>query len=109
MKRFLSVPTMLSLIIFIAIKFLFKNETVFAQNKESITPKIVFSLPIEFDFDYGAANGYAIINRYIPLIAFPIGEKWKLINLTQVIIADAPGGVPGRPGNPEPAAGDRVF
>ncbi|MBT8379607.1 MAG: neuromedin U [Ignavibacteria bacterium] len=89
--------------------FLFISGTILAQDKESKSPKIDFSLPIEIDFDYGASNGYAIINRYLPLVAFPIGEKWKLINLTQIIIADAPGGVPGRPGNPEPGAGDRVF
>ena len=89
--------------------FFSSNKITLAQSEESITPKIVFSLPIEFDFDYGASNGYAIINRYLPLVAFPLGEKWKLINLTQIIIANAPGGVPGRPGNPEPEAGDRVF
>jgi hypothetical protein len=88
---------------------LFISGTLLAQDKESKSPKIDFSLPIEIDFDYGASNGYAIINRYLPLVAFPIGEKWKLINLTHIIIANAPGGVPGRPGNPEPGAGDRVF
>jgi len=109
MNRSPSILLMLSLHTVIVVMFLLLNKTLLAQEKESITPTIVFSLPIEFDFDYGAANGYAIINRYVPLIAFPIGEKWKLINLTQIIVADAPGGVPGRPGNPEPGAGDRVF
>ena len=109
MNRSPSVILMLSLNTVIVVTFLLLNETVFAQNKESKSPKITFSLPIEFDLDYGASNGYAIINRYLPLIAFPIGEKWKLINLTQIILADAPGGVPGRPGNPEPGAGERVF
>jgi len=109
MSKYPSVKTLLILYTVITVTFLLLNETVFAQNKESKSPQIDFSLPIEFDFDYGAANGYAIINRYLPLIAFPIGEKWKLINLTQIIIANAPGGVPGRPGNPEPEAGGRVF
>ena len=109
MSKYHSVIILLFLYTIVAVTYLFTNETVFAQNKESKSPKIDFSLPIEFDFDYGASNGYAIINRYIPLVAFPIGENWKLINLTQVIVADAPGGVPGRPGNPEPKAGGRVF
>ena len=109
MSRFVSVLLMLSLHTVIVVTFLLLNETVLAQNKESKSPKIGFSLPIEFDFDYGASNGYAIINRYLPLIAFPIGKTWKLINLSQIIVAYAPGGVPGRPGNPEPEAGGRVF
>ena len=101
MSKYPSVIILLLLYTVIAVTLLPINEIVFAQNKESKSPQIVFSLPIEFDFDYGASNGYAIINRYLPLTAFPIGKKWKLINLTQVIVADAPGGVPGRPGNPE--------
>jgi hypothetical protein len=109
MSRFLSILLVLSLHTVIVGTFLLLNEPVFAQNKESKSPQIVFSLPIEFDFDYGASNGYAIINRYLPLVAFSISEKWKLINLTQIIVANAPGGVPGRPGNPEPEAGGRVF
>jgi hypothetical protein len=109
MSKYPSVIILLLLYTVIAVTFLLINETLFAQNKESLSQKIVFSLPIEFDFDYGASNGYAIISRYLPLVAFPIGEKWKLINLTQIIVADAPGGVPGRPGNPEPGAGERVF
>jgi hypothetical protein len=109
MHRFFSVQLMFSLHSAILLSFLLLNETVFAQNKECKSPKIGFVLAIEFDFDHGASNGYAIINRYLPIIAFPIGEKWKLINLSQIIVADAPGGVPGRPGNPEPEAGGRVF
>lgn len=109
MSRFTSIIILHLLYTVIAVSFLLINETAFAQNKENKSQQIVFSLPIELDFDYGASNGYAIINRYLPLVAFPIGEKWKLINLTQIIVADAPGGVPGRPGNPEPGAGDRVI
>jgi hypothetical protein len=109
MSRFYSVLVLVFLHAALVSGLLFTSKPILAQDKVSGSPKIDFSLPIEFDFDHGASNGYAIINRYIPLIAFPIGEKWKLINLTQVIIADAPGGVPGRPGNPDPGAGDRVF
>ena len=75
----------------------------------SPTPRRDFALPIEIDFDYGAANGDAIISRLIPAVAIPLGERWKLLNLTLAVIADAPGGVPGRPGNPEPVPGPNVF
>jgi hypothetical protein len=73
------------------------------------TPPGDFALPVEMDFDYGAANGDAIITRFLPLVAIPLGERWKLINLTLAMVADAPGGVPGRPGNPEPVPGPKVF
>jgi hypothetical protein len=72
-------------------------------------PRRDFTLPIEIDFDHGAANGNATIMRLMPLASFPIGERWNLINLTLAIVADAPGGVPGRPGNPEPVPGPKVF
>jgi hypothetical protein len=71
--------------------------------------KNAFALPIEMDFDYGAANGDALITRFLPLVAVPLGERWKLINLTLAVVADAPGGVPGSPGNPEPVPGPNVF
>jgi hypothetical protein len=61
------------------------------------------------DFDFGAANGDALIMRILPLVAVPLGERWKLINLTLAVVADAPGGVPGTPGNPEPVSGPNVF
>ncbi len=72
-------------------------------------PRRDFTFPIEIDFDSGAANGDAIIMRLMPLAGFPMGERWRLINLTLAIVADAPGGVPGRPGNPEPVPGPKVF
>ena len=68
-----------------------------------------FALPIEFDFDYGADNGPAVISRIVPLFSFPLGERWRLINLALAVVANAPGGVPGRPGNPEPAPAGTVF
>jgi hypothetical protein len=79
------------------------------QDRERGAPSPSFALPIELDLDYGASNGAAVISRYIPLVAFPLGERWRLINLTLAVVADAPGGVPGRPGNPEPVPGGRVF
>ena len=72
-------------------------------------PAIEVTVPIEFDFDYGASNGKAFINRYAPLLAVPLGRQWKLINLTLAIVARAPGGVPGRPGNPDPVPGEETF
>jgi hypothetical protein len=72
-------------------------------------PRRVFTLPIEMDVDSGAANGDAVIMRLMPLAAFPMGERWKIVNLTLAMVADAPGGVPGQPGNPEPGEGGRVF
>ena len=73
------------------------------------SPTTEFALPIKVDFDYGAGNGDAVISRYLPLVAFPLGERWRLINLTLAVVANAPGGVPGRPGNPEPVPSEPVF
>jgi hypothetical protein len=68
-----------------------------------------FALPIELEVDSGATNGEASILRIMPLYGFPSFDNWKIINLDLLTIADAPGGVPGRPGNPDPIPGDRVF
>jgi hypothetical protein len=68
-----------------------------------------FALPIELEVDSGAANGDATILRIMPLYGFPAFKSWKIVNLDLVTIADAPGGVPGLPGNPNPVAGDRVL
>ena len=81
--------------------------TVAAQDAQP--PRRDFTFPIEIDFDRGAANGNATIMRLMPLASFPMGERWRIINLTLAIVADAPGGVPGRPGNPEPVPGPKVF
>ena len=70
-----------------------------------------FALPIELEFDSGAQNGDASILRFMPLYSFPSFNKWKLVNLDLLTLADAPGGRPGWPGNPEPIPGEgnRVF
>lgn len=68
-----------------------------------------FALPVELDLDSGASNGDAAIFRLMPLYSFPVSDKWKLINLNLVTIADAPGGRPGQPGNPNPEPGGRVL
>lgn len=83
--------------------------SVIAHAQESGQPRRDFTFPIEADFDHGAANGNAMIMRLMPLASFPMGERWKVVNLTLAVVADAPGGVPGRPGNPEPIPGPKVF
>jgi len=69
----------------------------------------VWVLPIETDFDFGAQNGDAIISRAIPVNSLYVGDNWRLINLAMITVADAPGGTPGFPGNPDPIPGPKVF
>ena len=69
----------------------------------------VFLLPIEFDFDSGAANGNALIARFLPVNSLLVRDTWKLVNVALISLADAPGGIPGSPGNPEPIPGEQVF
>jgi hypothetical protein len=69
----------------------------------------VFLLPIEFDFDSGAANGDAFIARLLPVNSLLVKDTWKLVNVALITLADAPGGVPGFPGNPDPVSGEKVF
>ncbi len=66
-------------------------------------------LPFEVDADSGAANGDAVIGRFLPLNTIYISEDWKLVNIAIVTVADAPGGRPGQPGNPDPVPGPKVF
>ena len=73
------------------------------------TPPGFFALPMELESDSGAANGDALIFRALPLYSFSLSPNWRLVNLDLITLADAPGGVPGRPGNPEPLPGDPVF
>jgi len=67
----------------------------------------VFALPIDIETDGGAANGDASFLRLMPAYQWK-GDGWKLQNLDLILLADAPGGVPGRPGNPEPVPGGRA-
>jgi len=69
----------------------------------------VWVLPLELDYDFGADNGNALITRAIPVNTLLVREDWKLINLAMITIADAPGGRPGSPGNPESVAGPSTF
>lgn len=65
-----------------------------------------FALPVELDVDRGAANGDAGILRIAPLYTFPVFDRWKLVNMTILTLADAPSGTPIFPG--EPGAGNNT-
>jgi hypothetical protein len=60
-----------------------------------------FALPVELDLDNGAANGDATILRIMPLYTFPVFDRWKLIHLDIISLADAPSGTPAFPGDPD--------
>ena len=68
-----------------------------------------FALPMELDADSGASNGDATILRIAPLYGLGSLKNLKIVHIDLLTIADAPGGVPGRPGNPNPEPGERVF
>jgi hypothetical protein len=72
-------------------------------------PRRFFALPLEVDADSGAANGDATILRIMPVYGFPSVGNWDVIHMNLVTLADAPGGIPGSPGNPDPVPGERVF
>lgn len=75
----------------------------YAQQSESVIEELreapsFFALPTELDHDFGAVNGDATIIRLMPLYGFTLGENWRLVNLTIITLADAPGGTPTFPG-----------
>ena len=72
-------------------------------------PEKLFILPAEIDFDSGADNGNAVIARLLPLNTISLNNDWQLINAAIFVIADAPGGVPGKPGNPDPVPGPNTV
>lgn len=59
-----------------------------------------FALPMELDLDSGAANGDANILRIMPLYKIPVFERWSLIHVDIITLADAPSGTPAFPGGP---------
>ena len=59
----------------------------------------MYSLPFKFTFDNGADNGDANFLNIQPVLPVTAGD-WNLVNRIIVPIANAPGGVPGLPGNP---------
>jgi len=67
-----------------------------------------FILPMEMETDRGAANGDATLLRLMPAYNWQINEDWQVVNLDLILLADAPGGRPGSPGNPEPIPGGRA-
>lgn len=69
----------------------------------------VFLLETELERDNGAANGDATLLRLLPAYEGPHYAHWKLQHLDMITLADAPGGVPGFPGNPTPVPGPRTF
>jgi len=72
-----------------------------AQTAEGIdNSRRYFALPLELDFDSGAANGDATILRLQALYTFPVRPDWKLVHLTILTLADAPSGTPAFPGTP---------
>ena len=81
--------------------FLGHSELTYAQSDTTEpAPEVrgFFALPMELDMDSGAANGDANILRIMPLYTFPVFERWKLVNLTIMTLADAPSGTPAFPG-----------
>jgi hypothetical protein len=65
-------------------------------------------LPMELETDRGAANGDASFLRLMPAYNWKINDDWQVVNLDLILLANAPGGVPGLPGTPNPLPGDRA-
>ena len=96
----------------LAIAIVFHTSDLLADDADSAsTPgsEGFFSLPVELEVDSGATNGDATMLRLSPLYGSPSENNWKIIHLDMLTIADAPGGVPGQPGNPDPVPGEKVF
>ena len=68
----------------------------------------LITVPIEATFDFGAANGNAIFAQFQPVIPIKT-EKILFVNRTIIPLIDAPGGITGQPGNPEPVVGSYAF
>lgn len=95
----------------ITLLFVAVGSPAFAQDQTGglRAPPRSFALPIEVEHDFGAANGEATIIRVLPLWSVPLSESWRLVNLELITLAEAPGGVPGKPVNPNPTPGARAF
>jgi len=84
---------------FAILALLCQSQTAVAETAKPIDgARSFFALPVELDFDSGAANGDATILRIMPLYTFPVLDRWKLIHLDIITLADAPGGTPAFPG-----------
>jgi len=71
--------------------------------------KNLLVLPMEFEADNGAANGNANLVRLLPAYEWPRRANWRIQHMDLITLADAPGGLTGIPGNPEPIAGPRTL
>ncbi len=83
--------------------------TAAADSESNAGSKKPFILPVEIDADSGAVNGDAVIGRFLPAFSVPLNDRWRLANVSIIILTDAPGRAPGTPGNPEPVPGPQVF
>jgi hypothetical protein len=63
---------------------------------------------MEIETDRGAANGDATLLRLMPAYNWKVNDDWQVVNLDLVLLANAPGGRPGSPANPEPVPGERA-
>ena len=95
------------LVVAVCIALCVEGQPALAQSesvRELREARSFFALPVELDVDRGAANGNAAIMRIMPLYSIPLSDSWKLVNLTILTLADAPG-TPLYPGEP---GGDKV-
>ena len=69
----------------------------------------VLALPVEFEGDNGADSGNAYFVRLLPAYEWPVRPTWRIQHMDLILLADAPGGIAGAPGNPEPVRGPRAF
>jgi hypothetical protein len=67
----------------------------------------IYSLPLEITTDFGAPDGSATFIQIQPVYPISLGE-WNLVNRTIIPFINAPGGLPGHPGNPDPEPGARA-
>ena len=80
-----------------------------AARREVETKGRFFTVPFEMDTDGNADDGGATVLRILPVFAVKLNADWNLLNMSIITVADAPGGRPGSPGNPEPVPGPAVF
>ncbi len=64
----------------------------------------MYSVPLRFTFDNGAANGDANILNVNPVIPVTVGD-WNLVNRFLIPLADVGGAISGLPSNPSPTPG----
>ncbi len=74
----------------------------------SLSAERYLVLPMELETDRGATNGDATLLRVMPAYNWQINEDWQIVNLDMILLANAPGGTPGLPSNPEPIPSERA-